>query len=45
VSVYTEVDNPTVLTINDVLDGGDVLPGFSVVIKSLFDEVDQQMGL
>ena len=45
VSVYTGVDNPTVLTINDTLDGGEVLPGFSVVIKSLFDDVDRQMGV
>jgi Uma2 family endonuclease len=44
VAVYTSVDDPLVLTINDRLDGGDVLPGFSVAIKSIFDELDQQLG-
>ena len=44
VAVYTSVDDPVVLTIDDTLDGGDVLPGFSVSIKSIFDELDQQLG-
>jgi Uma2 family endonuclease len=44
VAVYTSVNDPTILNRADILDGGDVLPGFSVPIKSLFDEVDQQLG-
>ena len=30
VSVYTDVEGPTVLTQDDTLDGGSVLPGFTL---------------
>jgi Uma2 family endonuclease len=44
VEIFTSVEDSTLLGVNDTLTGGDVLPGFSVAIKSLFDEMDQQMG-
>lgn len=44
VAVYTSVENPILLNADDTLEGGDVLPGCSVSIKSLFDEMDQQLG-
>ena len=38
VHVYTpEVDKPDILFADDVLNGGDVLPGFSVKISELFE--------
>ncbi len=44
VAIYTSQDDPIILTQAQVLDGGGVLHGFSTLIKSLFDEVDQQFG-
>jgi Uma2 family endonuclease len=42
VSVYTGVDTVRVLTIADTLDGGAVLPGFTVPLRDLFAELDRQ---
>jgi Uma2 family endonuclease len=42
VAVYTSPDNPTNLRGTDVLDGGAVLPGFSLPLPELFGELDQQ---
>jgi Uma2 family endonuclease len=36
VHVYTAVDRLAVLTGNQSLDGGDVLPGFSLMLSELF---------
>lgn len=36
VTVYTPPDSRQVLTINDTLGGGDVLPGFSVPVAEIF---------
>ena len=36
VDVYTAVDRFTKLTASTTLDGGDVLPGFSVLVADLF---------
>lgn len=41
VSVYTRPDSPAVLTERDVLDGGEVLPGFSLPLAELFSVLDQ----
>jgi Uma2 family endonuclease len=41
VTVYTALDKSTVLSANDVLDGGSVLPGFSLPLANLFGELDQ----
>jgi Uma2 family endonuclease len=38
VHVYTARDRSVVLTEKDLLDGGDVLPGFSVALSGLFAE-------
>jgi Uma2 family endonuclease len=43
-TIYTALNPPVILHENDTADGGDVLPGFSLPLKPLFDEVDQQMG-
>ena len=37
VSIHAPDAEPRVLDIGDHLDGGDVLPGFSVVVRSLFE--------
>ena len=43
VQVYTEVEQPdAVLTEADVLDGGSVLPGFTLSLRELFAELDRQ---
>lgn len=42
VAVYTTPDQFTTLGENDVLDGGDVLPGFTLPLAELFAEVDEQ---
>ena len=42
VKVYTGLTNMTLLAENDTLDGGDVLPGFSIPLAELFGELDRQ---
>jgi Uma2 family endonuclease len=42
VAVYTSPDNPTVLRGGDVLDGGAVLPAFTLPLPELFGELDRQ---
>ncbi len=42
VSVYTAPEGPTVLTEADTLDGGAVLPGFTLSLRDLFGELDRQ---
>jgi Uma2 family endonuclease len=42
VSVYTAPANPTVLAETDTLDGGAVLPGFTLALGELFGELDRQ---
>jgi Uma2 family endonuclease len=37
ISVYRGSMTPVELTADDTLDGGDVLPGFSVKVADLFD--------
>ena len=44
VSVYAASENPTVLTENDVLDGGSVLPGFTLPLRELFAVLDEIGG-
>ncbi len=39
VQVYTSPDNLTELTENDTLDGGTVLPGFTLAVATLFDKL------
>jgi Uma2 family endonuclease len=41
VRVYTEPDKPTVLSEGEILDGGAVLPGFTLELRALFAELDQ----
>jgi Uma2 family endonuclease len=42
VEVYTSPDKPdTTLTQDDVLTGGDVLPGFTLDLRKLFAELDE----
>ncbi len=42
VSVYVSADEPSaVLTEKDTLDGGDVLPGFTLLLRKLFAELDR----
>jgi Uma2 family endonuclease len=41
VTVYTAVDRSTVLTEDQTLDGGDVLPGFSLSIRDWFAEAER----
>jgi Uma2 family endonuclease len=40
-TVYTPDGNETHLTESDRLDGGDVLPGFSLELSELFAELDR----
>jgi Uma2 family endonuclease len=42
IAVYTSPDAKTTLTINDTLDGGDVLPGFSLPLKKLFRRIERR---
>jgi Uma2 family endonuclease len=41
VAVYTAAVNPVVLTETDVLQGGEVLPGFTLPLAHLFAELDR----
>ncbi len=41
VTVYTAPDESTVLGETDVLDGGKVLPGFTLPLRDLFGELDR----
>jgi Uma2 family endonuclease len=41
VAVYTGPDNPTTLRSADVLDGGTVLPGFTLPLPDLFGKLDR----
>jgi Uma2 family endonuclease len=42
VTVYTAPDRFTVLREQDTLDGGTVLPGFTLPLRQLFAELDPQ---
>jgi Uma2 family endonuclease len=42
VAVYTSPDNLTVLRGTEILDGGAVLPGFTVPLSEVFAELDEQ---
>lgn len=42
VTVYTAVDLFTVLDTSHTLDGGVVLPGFTLSLQELFAELDRQ---
>jgi Uma2 family endonuclease len=42
VAVYTSVSSPTILQQTDTLDGGRVLPGFTLPLSELFAELDRQ---
>ncbi len=42
VTVYTGRDDHVVLSENDTLDGGSVLPGFTLSLRELFAELDRQ---
>ena len=42
VTVYTAVDQSTLLHVAHTLDGGAVLPGFALPLQELFDELDRQ---
>lgn len=44
VAVYTDVDQVTVIEEEQILLGGDVLPGFSLSLRELFAELDLQGG-
>ncbi len=44
VAVYTSPEGPTVLDAAQTLDGGDVLPGLSIALASVFAELDRQAG-
>jgi Uma2 family endonuclease len=37
ITVYRSLDQVRVLTVNDTLDGDDVLPGFAVPLKDIFE--------
>ncbi|MDB5323873.1 MAG: hypothetical protein JWN40_5504 [Phycisphaerales bacterium] len=41
IAVYTASASPSMLTENDVLNGGDVLPGFTLPLANLFAELDR----
>ena len=38
VAIYTQILFPKYLSADDILDGGDVLPGFAVDVAALFEE-------
>ena len=42
VAVYTAPDHPVVLTQDQTLGGGDVLPGFTLSLRDLFADLDRQ---
>lgn len=42
VTVYTAPDQSNLLTEEETLDGGDVLPGFTLALRELFAELDRQ---
>ena len=42
VEVFTAPDQSTVLHETHILDGGTVLPGFTLPLQDLFAELDQQ---
>jgi Uma2 family endonuclease len=42
ISVYTAPEEVTVFTDADTLDGGSVLPGFTLRVQELFGELDRQ---
>jgi Uma2 family endonuclease len=44
VAIYTSPDDVTTLTESDTLDGGAVLPGFSLPLKELFARVPRNRG-
>lgn len=37
ITIYRSLDDVRVLTANDTMDGGDVLPGFAVAVKEIFE--------
>lgn len=41
IAVYSGLDRSQFLGENDTLDGGDVLPGFKLAVRSMFSELDQ----
>jgi Uma2 family endonuclease len=41
VTRFDAADRSTVLSERDVLDGGDVLPGFTISLSELFDELER----
>jgi Uma2 family endonuclease len=41
VTVFTALDQATVLSEEDTLDGGDVLPGYALRLRDLFSELDR----
>jgi Uma2 family endonuclease len=43
VSVYTAPDTVTILTERDTLDGGEVLPGFSLRLANLFARLPKKL--
>ncbi|HEY4328490.1 MAG TPA: Uma2 family endonuclease [Phycisphaerae bacterium] len=43
-TVYTDPENLTLLKEDQSLDGGEVLPGFSLSLRELFGELDAQYG-
>jgi Uma2 family endonuclease len=44
VDAYTAPETWTTLTESALLDGGDVLPGFTLALRELFAELDRQAG-
>jgi Uma2 family endonuclease len=44
VAVYTDPDIHTVLSATDILDGGDVLPGFSLPVADIFGYLEPPTG-
>ena len=42
VTVYTSPKAMTTLTEDDTLDGGTVLPGFTLTLRDFFAELDRQ---
>ena len=41
VYAYTSPKEVRVLTVGDVLDGGDVLPGFSIPVQTIFEQPEE----
>lgn len=41
IHVYTSAVQVKILTVDDVLDGGDVLPGFSVPVREIFQRLGE----